>query len=76
VTRRLENEISPEDLATFREAACRAFAAPPRLIGMHLPRRVRLRLRFHRCVDDTACLLICRGHCTAAMRLWQLFGMW
>jgi hypothetical protein len=70
------SEVTPADLAEAREALCRALPGPSRLTVVPLPRRVRLRLRVHKVVDDVAYWLICRDHDTAARRLWQLFRMW
>lgn len=41
-----------------------------------LPRRVRLRLCVHRCIDTAAVWLIDHGHENAAVRLWKICGMW
>jgi hypothetical protein len=41
-----------------------------------LPRRTRLRLQLTRRIDTAAYWLTCHGHWRAAMRLYQLCGMW
>lgn len=69
--------MTDEEIAAFRENIREALASPSRMtVFPPLPRRVRLRLRFHRRVDDVAYWLVCHGHCTAARRLWQACGMW
>lgn len=58
-----------------QDEICRAFAVPPRLIGLK-PRPGRLRFRLVRRVDYVASWLAQHDHDRAAVLLWRAFGLW
>ena len=48
----------------------------PTLLGRSLPRRVRLRLAFTRCIDRIGIWLVEHQQFCAATALWRAFRLW
>lgn len=76
-------EISPKELAEFRERLSRVAHGPVRYRRSDgktrryppLPWRVRARLRTYRAVDTIGAWLCRQGHEGAALALWRALGM-
>jgi hypothetical protein len=76
-------EISPEELAEFRERLSRVAHGPVRYRRPNgktrryppLPWRVRARLRTHRAADTIGAWLCRHGHEDAALTPWKALGM-
>lgn len=58
----------------FQQAVCRAYAVPPRILG--LKRRTRAHWWLAHRVDGIAIWLCDHHHENAALRLWRITRLW